>query len=158
MHIIFVCTGNTCRSPLAEGYFRKLCQDAGRHDIMVTSAGTAAWNGGGASGNTVAVLMNMGVDMSQFSSTALTPALIRQADLLICMTRAHRAAIGQIAPEALAKTHLLLEFAPRKSSDDISDPFGGSLELYSLCFEDMRPALENLFKHIDEFDKKKSEQ
>ena len=155
MHIIFVCTGNTCRSPMAEGYFKKLCQEAGRHDIRVTSAGTAAWNGGRASGNTIAVLMEMGIDMSQFSSSTLTPALIRQADMLICMTSSHRAAIGQIAPEALAKTHLLLEFAPKNGNDDISDPFGGSLELYSLCFEDMRPALENLFRQIDKFEKKK---
>jgi protein-tyrosine-phosphatase len=64
------------------------------------------------------------------------------------MTNSHRAYIGQIDPNALKKTYLLLDF-DATSGEDITDPFGGSHELYSLCFSDMKQALENLFINID---------
>jgi protein-tyrosine-phosphatase len=148
MKIIFVCTGNTCRSPMCDGYFKKLCHEAKRHDITVESAGTAAWDGGGASRNSVAVMKSNGVDLNNFASSRLTPERINTADILICMTHSHRAYIGQINPEALKKTYLLLDFNST-SGNDISDPFGGPRELYSLCFDDMKQALENLFLDID---------
>ena len=149
MQIIFVCTGNTCRSPMCDGYFKKLCVAAGRDDIIVESAGTAAWDGGGASRNSVAVMGGNGVDMSSFASSRLTSERIETADLLICMTNSHRAYIGQINPNALKKTYLLLDFDYSDSGDDITDPFGGARELYSLCFDDMKNALDNLFANID---------
>ena len=149
MLIIFVCTGNTCRSPMCDGYFKKLCTDAGRDDIAVESAGTAAWDGGGASRNSVAVMAGNGVDMSGFASSRLTPERIASADILICMTNSHRAYIGQLNPSALKKTYLLLDFDYSDDGDDITDPFGGSHELYSLCFDDMKHALEALFANID---------
>ena len=148
MLIIFVCTGNTCRSPMCDGYFKKLCAEAGRDDIQVESAGTAAWDGGGVSRNSSAVMAEYGVDMSDFTSSRLTPERIAAADLLICMTNSHRAYIGQIDPNALKKTYLLLDF-DTTSGEDITDPFGGSHELYSLCFSDMKHALESLFINID---------
>ena len=148
MLIIFVCTGNTCRSPMCDGYFKKLCAEAGRDDIKVESAGTAAWDGGGVSRNSMAVMTEYGVDMSDFTSSRLTPERIADADLLICMTNSHRAYIGQIDPAALKKTYLLLDF-DTTAGEDITDPFGGSHELYSLCFSDMKHALESLFMNID---------
>jgi protein-tyrosine-phosphatase len=149
MRIIFICTGNTCRSPMCEGYFKKLCREGGRDDIMVDSAGTATWDGGGASHNSVNVMKEQGVDISEFSSKRLTPELIETADLLICMTHSHRAYVGQINPTALGKTYLLLDFDYSDSGGDITDPFGGSRELYSLCFDDMKQALDNLLLDID---------
>ncbi len=149
MKIIFVCTGNTCRSPMCDGYFKQLCSAAGRHDITVESAGTAAWDGGSASRNSIAVMASNGVDLNKFSSSRLTPERIDEADILICMTNSHRAYIGQINPHALKKTYLLLDFNDSTADDNISDPFGGSHELYSLCFDDMRQPLENLFLNID---------
>lgn len=149
MRIIFICTGNTCRSPMCEGYFNKLCHDAGRNDIMVESAGTNAWEGGKASPNSINVMQTYGVNIQDFKSKRLTPESIAAADILICMTNSHRAYIGQINPAALDKTYLLLDFDYSDADGDITDPFGGSHELYSLCFNDMKQALENLFLDID---------
>ncbi len=146
MHILFICTGNTCRSPMAEGYFRYLLENEGILGIEVSSAGTYAGDGEPPSPNSVRALKEYGIDISGQESMRLTCELIKNADLILAMTTSHRMYIGQLDPSALAKTRLLGEYST--VGQDVADPFGGSLDVYSFCFSSMKPALENLLEEV----------
>lgn len=85
-----------------------------------------------------------GIDLSGFRNRQLTKQMIADAGLIVAMTRSHRNRIGGIEPQALKKTHLLLEYADRPGAD-VADPFGGSVDVYGDCFSEMKSALDNLF-------------
>ena len=148
MHILFVCTGNTCRSPMAEAYFRHLLKKEGLEDITVSSAGTYAGRGEPASEFSSATLEEeYGISLKEHKSTAITAEMVKNADLIIAMTASHRNHIGMLCPDCLEKIRLLSEFS---NGGDITDPFGSGLNAYQACFESMRPALENLLKTVKE--------
>ena len=149
MNVLFVCTGNTCRSPMCEGYLKHLCAKAHRDDITALSAGLFAGGGHPASGNAIATMKRHGIDLSAFRNRQLTHGMIAEADCIVAMARSHRIQIGAIDPAALAKTRLLLEYASRPGTD-VADPFGGSEELYGSCFTEMKGALDNLFALLTE--------
>ena len=146
MHVLFVCSGNTCRSPMAEGYLRHLLASAKAGDVTVSSAGTHAADGFPASDNSVEVMDSIGIDISMHRSRRLTVELLKEADLVVVMTSSHRRHVGSMLPEALHKTRLLSEYA--REDDEIHDPFGGTVEDYGFCFADMRKPLENLLEVI----------
>ena len=133
-YILFVCTGNTCRSPMAAGLARKMLADRlgcdvrtlERHGVKVTSAGTSG-GAGPASSGALRAMSQRGVDLSEHTSTALTPELIRQADHVFVMTRAHLDEVLSMAPWAEGKTSLLLD------SQDVEDPVGSSDDEYDQC-------------------------
>jgi protein-tyrosine-phosphatase len=140
--LIFVCTGNTCRSPMAEGLLRNLLPvDNGWE---VSSAGVAACDGWPASGNAVEALHEKEIDLSGFRSRQLTPQLIDEADLLVTMTRAHRDRILAISPESSGKVFLLKSFGVSKCAPDIDDPVGASLEIYRRVRDEIDAALPDL--------------
>jgi len=145
MRVLFVCTGNTCRSPMAEGYFRKLVDDAGLENIESASAGVAAAAGEPPSRWAVEVARVFGMDISSFRSAPLTFDEIERADLVVPMTVSHEAAVLALCPDAAVKTKRLGEFG---GDGDISDPFGGGLESYQACFDGIRKALDRLFDKI----------
>jgi len=146
MHILFVCTGNTCRSPMAGAYFKRLCEKSGRTDITVETAGTFAGEGEPASSQSVSVMRDCGIDLTAHKSSMLTKGKIDAADLIIAMTSSHRQHIGSMSSAALKKTRTLLEFT--QNEGNISDPFGGTEKIYSDCFSEMKEALDNLFLEI----------
>lgn len=120
--IIFICTGNTCRSPMAEGLFRQLGGEA-ETGLTAASAGLYTENGLPASANAVAAAAERGADISAHRSRQLTPEMVREAKYLVCMTGAHYDRLCELFPEARDKVFTLLP-------EDISDPFGGDLETY----------------------------
>ncbi len=128
---------------MCEGYFKKLCQEARLTDVEVFSAGVFAGVGEKASQTAAAALRRNGVDLSKHRARQLDKAMLDEADLIVALGAGHRAHIGRISPKALAKTHLLMEYAD-KPETDVADPYGGSQETYSACFEEMKPALDNL--------------
>lgn len=134
MNIVFVCTGNICRSPMAEGLFKKLLGERGREDITCSSAGLAAPEGSPASINAKIAAQELGVDISEHRSRLLTRAIARDADMIVCMTQEHYDVLNSIIPEE--KLYIL--------GGGIDDPYGCDLEVYRACAEKIKNSLPAL--------------
>jgi RpiB/LacA/LacB family sugar-phosphate isomerase len=146
--ILFVCTGNVCRSPMAEGLFRKLT--AGRADIQIASAGITAARGMPPSEQAVAAMAEIGADISCQRSQPLTAELVQWASFIFVMTRAHREMIEMIFPEAAEKTFLLKDFDETAQFErDIADPIGMPLEVYRRCRDEIARALDGALEFIE---------
>lgn len=146
--LIFVCTGNTCRSPMAEGLLKHLLGPA--CDWEISSAGVCAANGVPASPNAVAAMREKGIDISGYRSTHLSPERIEEADLLVTMTRGHRDAVVAIAPESAGKVFLLKSFGIAQCPADIYDPVGEALEVYRRVRDEIDAALPDLILYMKE--------
>lgn len=147
MNILFVCTGNTCRSPMAEAYFKNLCEKAGVDNFVVSSAGTCTYDGLPVSENSIKAVASEGIDLSGYKSSAISHDLIMEADHIIVMSINHKLQLSQYYPESLPKISLLLEFVGKDC--DVADPYGGNQDTYDKCFAEMKPALENLFLDLN---------
>jgi len=127
MHVLFVCTGNTCRSPMAEAIARRLVEERGLATVTVGSAGTSAWPDAPASDGALLVAMELGMDLSQHRARQLSPELVAGADLILTMGPHHLERAEALGGEG--RSHLLTGYAggnPRP----VSDPFGGDLSVY----------------------------
>ncbi|MCX7714342.1 MAG: low molecular weight protein arginine phosphatase [Clostridia bacterium] len=123
MNILFICTGNTCRSPMAEGLMRKIAQDY-RLDISVESAGIFAQSGEPASRYAIEAMAEYGVDISAHKAKQVTEELLKKSDIVLTMTQSHKEMLFSIAESV----YTLNEYA--NVDGDIPDPYGGSLEEY----------------------------
>src|SRR5438477_1188590 len=148
--ILFVCTGNVCRSPMAEGIFRHAVK--GRGNFRVLSAGVGAIEGQPPSVYAVQALRELGIDISQQRSRMLTAEVVNQADYIFGMTHGHVDAINLLYPQAAEKTFLLREFDETLDvfEKDISDPIGGSFEVYLDCRDQIEQGIASLLKFIDQ--------
>lgn len=142
--ILLVCTGNTCRSPMAEALTRKLLAERLKctvdqvedNGVAVLSAGLSAMFGGRAAPEAVATMAREGLDLASHVSQPLTEQLVKNADLVLAMTRSHRDAIVNQWPEASGRVHLLM-----KSGADVPDPIGCPAEMYERCAGQLRTGL-----------------
>lgn len=142
--ILFVCSGNTCRSPMAEGMARKLISqklgvgpdDLEKKGIIVMSAGSFAMPGARATPQAVEALKNLGGDLTRHRSRPLTVELIHQADQIFTMGRSHAAAVRSLVPSASEKTATL------DPDGDIEDPIGGDLALYQSLAKELGRLIE----------------
>lgn len=135
--ILFVCTGNTCRSSMAEAIARKMLRDRNKQDqVQVSSAGTAALPNAGATEQAIAVMEEMGINLREHKATLLTPELVKEADLVLTMTGEHKEQVKRLISEAKEKVFTLAEFAG--AGTDILDPIGGPVDVYRQCAADLR--------------------
>jgi len=138
--VLLVCTGNSCRSVMAEGLLRKYLKEAGKASIRVGSAGIMALDGFSPTAETILVSDADGVDVSAIRSRRLTKDMIKRSDLILAMETMHRDFIVGMDPEAAPKTHLLRLFKAgpdRKYPEDqgVPDPIGKPLDFYKLSFQ-----------------------
>lgn len=127
MNLLFVCTGNTCRSPMAESIARRLIAERGMSNIQVSSAGTSAWPDAPASDGALLVAMEHGVDLGEHRARPLSPDIVAAADLILAMGPHHLERADALG--GAGRSHLLTAYAggvPRA----VSDPFGGDLGVY----------------------------
>jgi protein-tyrosine-phosphatase len=145
INILVICTGNTCRSPMAEGIIRKLAEEKGFTDISVSSMGLAAYYGDPPSSHSVAVMQEIGVDIASHCSKRVLLHDLEQADYIYVMTQQHKNVIVDAIPEQEHKVKVL----------DIADPFGQSIERYREC----RDAMLSFFsKELDDILKQHKEE
>ena len=144
MNILFVFTGNTCRSPMAAAIMNKLAIENDL-DIRIESAGLFAKEGEAASPEAVEALKKYDIDLSDHKSKQLTPELIAQSDLIVTMTQAHKLILQDLAAD---KTRTICELADMEG--DIPDPFGGDLKEYEETADKLYIALTQLSDKLAE--------
>jgi glycine hydroxymethyltransferase len=148
--VLFVCTGNVCRSPMAEGIFRRAVE--GRGDYRVMSAGLGAMEGQPPSGYAVQAVRELGIDISFQRSRMLTSELVAQADYIFGMTHSHIDTVTLLYPHAAEKTFLLREFDDTLElfEKDISDPIGGSYDIYLDCRDQIEQGIASILRFIEQ--------
>src|SRR5688572_12584497 len=148
--VLFVCTGNICRSPMAEGLFRHATK--GRNDFRVISAGVGAVDGLPPSEYAVRALKELGIDISKQRSRMLTAELVSQADYIFGMTHSHVDAVTLLYPQAAEKTFLLREFDETLDTfeNDIPDPIGGSFDVYLNCRDQIEQGIASMLKFVEQ--------
>ena len=148
--IVFLCTANVCRSPMAEKLFENaLAKSKTKQNIKVFSAGISAMDGDKASDNSIIACEEIGLDLKDHRSNALTRATVENASAIFCMTESHRALLHMYfeLPQD-APIFLMREFM-EGGSKELPDPYGQSLEVYRVCRDDMQDALPSLMNWVE---------
>jgi glycine hydroxymethyltransferase len=148
--ILFLCTGNICRSPMAEALFRHAVR--GRGDFRVLSAGIGAIDGQPPSHYSVLAMRDLGIEISGQRSRQLTAELVRSADYIFGMTHGHVDTVGLLYPSATEKTFLLREFDETHEpyEKDISDPIGGPYSVYMDCRDQIEQGIATIINYMEQ--------
>jgi protein-tyrosine phosphatase len=150
MNILVVCTGNICRSPMAEGLLRAMLNDSRRADIRVCSAGTHGLDGEPAAAFAVEAAAELGVDISMHRARSLDPEMVGRADLILVMEPFHQELVARaLSAGERDRLRLLADFEAPRQSDTIDDPYHQPLDVYRKCLRRIRRCLEGVILKLE---------
>lgn len=153
--IMFVCSGNICRSPMAHYYMQKKVNDLGKEEeYYITSCGTEAYSENKATNDAIYSISKYGVNMINHRATNLEEANIEEADYIICMTKMHYRVVIEKYPKLTDKVYILKQMViDKKEYIDIDDPWGLDLQVYSGCAEEITQSVDKLIVKLEKGEK-----
>ncbi len=148
-HVLIVCTGNICRSPMAEGMLKNQLSDLLAKRVTVSSAGTHALHGNQAQPFAIQAMQSRGIDISEHRARLVGPGLIRTADLIVVMEPLHARLIRRAVLSGRSKVSLLSSYGPDPNLEEIPDPMGAPLKIYEGCAGLMQPCIDGLITALE---------
>ncbi len=149
MKIMFICTGNICRSAMAHWLMEKKIKDNKLENIEIYSCGIFAQSGDNATDNAVEVANEYGVDLKKHKATNIRNSKIEEMDLILCATMSHKYNVLQMYPDLQGKVYTMKEYIDSdEKSKDIRDPWGYDIATYRFCIAEIDKCLDKIIEKI----------